>query len=148
MQRKQKRGYAAIALHRSKTGENVGSVLRAAGCYGADLVVIANDRSQSVKHPSDTQKAWRHIPTVLANSVFDVIPYGASPVAVDLLDYATPLPAFVHPESAYYIFGPEDGTLPEDIVKRCRHKVFVPTRYCMNFAATANVILYDRLSKQ
>ncbi len=27
------------------------------------------------------------------------------------------------------------------------HVVYVPTRHCMNLAATVNVVLYDRLSK-
>lgn len=40
------RGYAAIGLHMPKTPSNVGSVLRAAGCYGAamDLTVVRHHR--------------------------------------------------------------------------------------------------------
>jgi tRNA(Leu) C34 or U34 (ribose-2'-O)-methylase TrmL len=47
-----------------------------------------------------------------------------------------------------YIFGPEDGSLPQSVVDQCEHVVFIPTTGCMNLAATVNVVLYDRLAKQ
>jgi tRNA(Leu) C34 or U34 (ribose-2'-O)-methylase TrmL len=79
--------------------------------------------------------------------VFDVIPYDCVPVAVDLVDGAHSLPNYRHPERAFYVFGPEDGTLGKAVIDRCRDKIMVPTRFCMNLAATVNVILYDRLAK-
>lgn len=78
----------------------------------------------------------------------DMVPYGSIPVAVDLVDGALPLPRFTHPQSAFYIFGPEDGTLSRRIVKACAHAVMVPTAFCMNLAATVNVVLYDRAVKR
>lgn len=33
------------------------------------------------------------------------------------------------------------------MVSWCRDVVYVPSRFCMNLAATANVILYDRMAK-
>lgn len=144
------RGFVAIALWNPKTPANVGGVLRAAGCYGADLVVVAGKRRiNTLRHlATDTQSAWRHIPTLQPEDPFDVMPLGAIPVAIDLLDDAIPLPRFYHPERAFYIFGPEDGTLRETITSRCKYKVMVPTAFCMNLAATVNVVLYDRLAKQ
>ena len=79
--------------------------------------------------------------------MFDAIPYNCVPVAVDLLEGATPLPRYVHPERAFYIFGAEDATLGKRIIDRCRDKIVIPTSYCMNLAATANVVLYDRMVK-
>src|SRR5690606_30290164 len=70
------------------------------------------------------------------------------PVAVDLLEGATPLCEYTHPERAFYIFGPEDGTLGKAVTSWCRDVVYIPTNYCMNLAATVNVVLYDRLAKQ
>ncbi len=144
------RGYAAIGLVSPKTPANIGSVLRAAGCYGADFVAIAGARGhKAVTHcATDTQRAYRHIPTVLCDDVFDAHPVGSIPVAVDLVPGATSLVDFDHPESAFYIFGPEDGTLGGDNLKRCVRRLYVPTAQCMNLAATVNVILYDRLAKQ
>ena len=45
------------------------------------------------------------------------------------------------------IFGPEDGSVGKKIVKWCDDVVYIPTIGCMNLAATANVVLYDRMAK-
>ena len=140
------RGYAAIGLHMPKTPANVGSILRAAHCYGASLIVQTGQR---YKHaPTDTMAAVRHIPLLHVEDLFDAIPFDCVPVAVDMLDDATSLVDYKHPERAFYIFGPEDGTLGRAITSRCRDKVYVPTAFCMNLACAANVVLYDRLAKQ
>ena len=144
------RGYVAIALWNPKTPANVGGVLRAAGCYDADLVVVGGKRRvKTLAHlATDVGDAWKHIPTLQPEDPFDVMPLGAIPVAIDLLDNAIPLPRFAHPERAFYVFGPEDGTLQATIVRRCKYSVMVPTAFSMNLAACVNVILYDRLAKQ
>lgn len=141
------RGYAAIGLHQPKNSINVGSVLRAAACYDASLVVCGGSRNRYRKTPTDTTKAWRHIPMQLVDDLHWAIPYGCVPVAVDLVDDATPLHEFKHPERAFYVFGPEDGTLGESVLSWCARRVYVPTRYCMNLAACVNVVLYDRQAK-
>jgi tRNA(Leu) C34 or U34 (ribose-2'-O)-methylase TrmL len=140
------RGYAAIGLYRPKCAANLGGVLRAAGCYGAALVLIQGERVQ--KHATDTMKAWRHIPCVTVDDLLAHVPFGAVPVVVELSPRARSLPKFTHPERAFYIFGPEDGSVPLSIVGRVPHVVQVPTNGCMNLAATANVVLYDRLAKE
>ena len=143
------RGFAAIALVNPKSRENVGSVLRAAGCYGASLIVVGGPRPDRYmgRINTDTQKDYRHIPTLRVADVFDALPYDCVPVAVDLLPGAQSLVTFMHPERAYYIFGPEDGTLGSTLVNRCAHQVAIPTTYCLNLAQTVNVVLYDRLAK-
>lgn len=142
------RGFAVIALDNPKSPDNIGGVLRACGCYGAALVVIGGPRPQRLSRlRTDTQKAWRHIPHVLVDDVFDAIPYDCVPIAVDLIEGAKPLPTYAHPERAFYVFGAEDATLDKRITDRCRDKLIVPTKFCMNLAATVNVILYDRMAK-
>lgn len=144
------RGFAAIGLVQPKTPANVGSVLRAAGCYGVDLVAVEGERGKNsyvTSNATDTMKAWRHIPTQLTDDVFKAVPVGCVPVAVDLMPGAVSLVDFIHPQSAFYIFGPEDGTLGERHAKLGMARVYVPTRFCMNLAATVNVVLYDRLAK-
>ncbi|MEO0699382.1 MAG: TrmH family RNA methyltransferase, partial [Pseudomonadota bacterium] len=108
------RGYAAIGLHSPKTGKNVGGVLRAAQCYGAASVCISGPRldSRAIKSATNTLQTQRHIP-VFRGELHELIPYGAVPVAVDLVDDAESLVEFEHPHSAFYVFGPEDGTLGE-----------------------------------
>ena|ERR1700744_6376802 len=143
------RGYAAIALVNPKCPANIGGVLRAAGCYDASLVVIAGERgARSIGRLStDTQKAYKHIPTLVTSNVFDAIPFDCVPVAVDLVPSARSLVNFCHPERSFYIFGAEDGTLGKEIYSRCKFSIQIPTTYCMNLAATVNVVLYDRMAK-
>ena len=100
------------------------------------------------KHSADTQKQYRHMPLLHTANLKDVIPYNCVPVAVDLVEGARDLREYVHPERAFYIFGPEDGTLGKKVLEWCKDKVFIPTASCMNLSATVNVVLYDRLSKQ
>lgn len=111
------------------------------------MIVVGNPR-MTISSCTDTQKAFRHIPVLRVDELRTAIPVGCTPIAIDLLDGATPLPRFVHPERGFYIFGPEDGTLSEDVLEWCVQRVVIPTRYCMNLAATVNVVLYDRLSKR
>ncbi len=139
------RGFAGIALDHPKDTHNIGSALRACGVYGAAMLVTSGRR---YKHaPTDTMKAWRHLPLLQANDVFDVVPYDCVPVAVDLIDGAVALPDYKHPERAFYVFGAEDATLGQRVLSRCRDVVYVPTNGCMNLAATVNVVLYDRFAK-
>lgn len=138
-----------IALDNPKSGANVGGAMRACGVYEAAMVVIAGGRFKSLKgSPADTMKAWKHIPVVEVDDVFDALPHDCVPIAVDMLDDAKPLPNYRHPERAFYIFGAEDATLGARITDRCRDKIIVPTKHCMNLAATVNVILYDRAAKR
>lgn len=140
------RGFSAIGLHAPKTHHNVGSALRAAGCYGAAFVATSGKRySQAL---TDPQKIHRHLPLLQAEDLHGAIPYDCVPVAVDLVEGAVPLSTYTHPERAFYVFGPEDGTLGDKVLSWCRDKVYVPTNNCMNLAATVNVILYDRITKR
>lgn len=140
------RGFSSIGLVRPKDQANVGAVLRAAYCYNVAMVAIQGDRTPVRSHV-DTPKAWKHIPVLRGDDLHALIPFDAVPVAVDLVDDAVALPAFQHPIRAFYIFGPEDGTLGKSVLDWCPHRVMVPTRTCMNLAATVNVILYDRMAK-
>ncbi len=141
------RGYSAIGLHHVQSGYNVGGAMRAAWCYGARFVAMSGGKIDEVRHQTNTPAAWRHIPVVGAADLHDVIPFDCVPVAVDLVEGAVSLSAYQHPARAFYVFGPENGTLGDKVLSWCRDRVMVPTRGCMNLAATVNVVLYDRVSK-
>ena len=140
------RGFAAIGLDNPKTEFNVGSAMRAVGVYGASMLVISGKRLKA--GCTDTMKHHKHIPMIHVDDLFDAMPFGCVPVAVDLIEGATNLVDYVHPKRAFYIFGAEDATLGKRILDRCRDVIYVPTNGCMNLAATVNVVLYDRLAKQ
>lgn len=137
-----------IGLINPKSPENVGAVMRAAGCYQADAVTYTGVRyDRAMKFTTDTKTMVDNIPLVNVECVLDDLPADTKVVCVELALGATPLPYFEHPEKAIYIFGPEDGSIPQAIADRADHVVYVPTVGCMNLAATVNVLLYDRLAK-
>jgi len=140
------RGFAGVGLFNAKNAMNIGGAMRAAFNYEAAFIGVAGTRYQRI--PTDTIAAWKHIPLVHTEDILSLCPHDCVPVAIELVDGARSLPMYTHPERAFYVFGPEDGSIPARIVERCRDVVAVPTRNCMNLAATVNVVLYDRLAKQ
>ena len=143
------RGYACVGLTNPKTPSNVGSAMRACGVYRAIALFYSGERyKKAKKFITDPGKHWKHIPMNHVDDLHDAIPYDCVPVAVDLIEGATPLQDYVHPERAFYVFGPEDGTLGQSTTEWCRDTIYIPTNGCMNLAATVNVVLYDRLAKQ
>ena len=140
------RGYSCIGLDNPKTPTNVGHVLRAAGCFDVSMIAISGSRYK--KALTDTQKAYRHIPFLQVDDLKSVIPYDCVPVAVDLIEGAHSIINYVHPERAFYIFGPEDGTLGSRVTDYCRDIIYIPTNQCLNLAMACHVVLYDRMQKQ
>lgn len=141
------RGFAAVALDHPKNIINIGGVLRAVMNYCAGLIVLGACRVP-VRHAADTMKAYCTVPTIRVDDVFKGLPFDTVPVAVDLVEDATPLPEYKHPERAFYIFGAEDQTLGARVLDKCRDTIYVPTNLCMNLAAAVNVVLYDRMVKR
>lgn len=139
---------AYIGLVNPKSPENVGMVLRAAGCYEAQEIFYTGERfDRARKFWTDTKSAGRKIPLTGVDELVSAAPADAIRVAIELVEGAIPLMDFVHPENAYYIFGPEDGSLKKELLEQCAYVVYIPTVGCMNLAATVNVVLYDRMAK-
>lgn len=138
----------AIGLVNPKSPSNVGAVIRAAGCYGAEAVFFTGRRyGLAARFHTDTKDASRTIPLKGVDCLVESAPKDTRIVCVELVEGAVPLPEFRHPERALYIFGPEDGTISQDVIDRADAVVYVPTVGCMNLAATVNVLLYDRMAK-
>jgi len=139
---------AHIGLVNPKSPANVGMVMRAAGCYEAATVFYSGVRfERAQKFATDTKNAGNKIALVGVENLLDDIPQDATLVAIELIEGATPLMDFVHPANAYYIFGPEDGSIKKELLDHCQHVVYIPTIGCMNLAATVHVVLYDRMAK-
>ncbi|AWB66552.1 23S rRNA methyltransferase [Saccharobesus litoralis] len=140
--------FSCIGLLNPKSPENVGSIMRAAGCYHVNSVFYTGRRYAIAREfVTDTQKVYQRIPLMGVPELNDVIPLGAKTVAVELIEGATPLIDYQHPDNAFYIFGPEDGSIGKDVLDWVDDVVYIPTTGCMNLAATVNVVLYDRLAK-
>jgi len=62
-------------------------------------------------------------------------------------DYSRCLWDFEHPKQATYFFGPEDGSLPEEVLKKCQYKVSILTNICLNLAVAFGIVMNDRSMK-
>ncbi len=122
--------------------------MRAAGCFDVDAVFYSGERyARAASFNTDTRGVARRIPLLGVDELLDEVAPGMQVVCVELVEGATSLPEFAHPDNAYYLFGPEDGTLDQSVIDRADAVVFIPTVGCLNLAATVNVVLYDRLAK-
>jgi tRNA(Leu) C34 or U34 (ribose-2'-O)-methylase TrmL len=142
----------SIGLINPKSPENVGSVLRAAGNFRVDRVFYTGQRyPRAVKRnpttPNMSRKVSQNIPISGVSCVIDDAPENMAIICVEFAENAIALPEFQHPDNAFYVFGPEDGTISQDVIDRADAVIYVPTIGCMNLAATVNVVLYDRLTK-
>ena len=141
-------GQVFIGLTNPKSPSNVGSVLRAAGCFAATQILYTGHRFDNARaFHTDTKKVAEHIPLLQCDDFFAAKASGMQVVCVDLIEGATALPDFQHPENALYIFVPEDGSIDQATINQADHVVFIPTIGCLNLAATVNVVLYDRSAK-
>jgi tRNA(Leu) C34 or U34 (ribose-2'-O)-methylase TrmL len=137
-----------IGLTNPKTPENIGAVMRAAGCFGAHEVRYTGARyARAARFSTDTRSMSQDIPLTGVENLLDTVPANTRIVCVELVEGAIALSAFEHPTRAIYVFGPEDGSLHQDDINRADAVVYIPTRGCLNLAATVNIVLFDRQAK-
>lgn len=140
--------HATIALTNPKSPANVGAILRAAGCFDAQEILYTGNRfDKSRNFHTDTKDAHERIPLVRVEDFHDNKSENVKVICIDLVEGATPLSGFQHPDNAIYIFGPEDGTISQDEISKADEVVFIPTMGCLNLAQTVNIVLYDRATK-
>lgn len=141
------RGYFGIGVEGISKPLNVGNLFRSAHAFGADFVfAIAPAVDLREVNVSDTSQTAKHLPLYEYNSVEGMqLPRGCRLVGVELLDEASDLPSFTHPERAAYVLGPERGSLSPALVERCDLVVKIPTKFCINVGVAGAVLMYDRL---
>lgn len=147
-----KESIVSIGLINPKSPDNVSSVMRSAGNFRVDSVFYTGKRypralMRNPDIPDMRRKVGQDVPLTEVNFLLDDLPENMKVVCVEFAENALSLPGYQHPEHAFYIFGPEDGTISQDVIDRADAVVYIPTVGCMNLAATVNVVLYDRLMK-
>lgn len=144
----------AILLCNPKFAHNVGTVLRSAVCLGAKQVWLTGSRvslcdSDYERIPREERmKDYATVPLMHSERPFDHFhPSKVVPVCIEF-DGPESLMSFEHPRNALYIFGPEDGNVPQVIKRFCHRFVSIPSQHCLNLATTVTIVLYDRMAKQ
>lgn len=147
-----KKSTVSIGLVNPKSPHNVSSVMRSAGNFSVDSVFYTGKRypralMRNPDLPDMHRKVGQTIPLSEVVSITDALSENMSLVCVELVENAVSLPDYQHPENALYVFGPEDGSLTQDIIDAADAVIYIPTIKSMNLAASVNVVLYDRLAK-
>lgn len=141
------RGYCGIGIFHGKKSQNIGTLFRSAHAFGAHFIFTVGRRYD--KQPTDTTKAWRHVPLAHypdLDALCASLPMGAQIVGVEMGVGGIPLERFVHPERAVYLLGAEDHGLLDAARERCRVIVEIPgSRYCLNVATAGSIVLWHRL---
>jgi tRNA(Leu) C34 or U34 (ribose-2'-O)-methylase TrmL len=138
--------YSCIGLYNPKSPENVGSVMRAAGCYGVASVFYTGKRyERAADFVTDTKRVHYDIPLIGIDDLKKSCRSTASRRRGT--GRRRPPAAGIHPPGPRAVhLRPEDGSLDKEIRDWCED-VYIPTTGCMNLAATVNVVLYDRMAK-
>jgi len=147
-----KKSSVSIGLVNPKSPHNVSSIMRTAGNFSVDNVYYTGKRypralMRNPDLPDMHRKVGQSIPLIEVDSILDALERGTKVVCIEFVENAISLPDFQHPQNALYLFGPEDGSMTQDIVNQADDAVYIPTIKSMNLAATVNVVLYDRLAK-
>jgi len=144
----------SILLCNPKYPHNVGGIVRIASCFGVKQLWWTGDRvtldpTKGRLPREERMKGYADV-TLFANreKPFDAFPPGTTPVGIELVKGAQLLPRFEHPKNPIYVFGPEDGSIPQSIRKFCHSFVAIPTYHCLNLSNAVSLVLYDRLLKQ
>ena len=145
-----------VILTNPKWAHNVASAIRACSCFGVSTVLWTPDRNGDLRvNPEmmdrlpreERMKGYKDVYWETNKRPFDVFP-NAIPVCVELVPHAENLANFDHPENAVYVFGPEDGSVPQVFRMHCHRFLFIPSHHCLNLSAALNVVLYDRRVKR
>jgi tRNA(Leu) C34 or U34 (ribose-2'-O)-methylase TrmL len=138
----------SIGLINPKSPSNVGSVMRAAGCFQADEVFYTGHRyATAARFNTDTQNAASSISLHGVDCLLEQVDAETAIICIELVEGASSLCEFEHPDKVLYIFGPEDGTLKQELIDKADAVLYIPTRGCLNLAMTVNIVLYDRQTK-
>jgi tRNA G18 (ribose-2'-O)-methylase SpoU len=145
------RGYFGIGIINGKFAENTGTLWRSAYQLGAAFIFTIGDRCP--KQPSDTTKAYRHIPLFTFDdwdAFASFSPVGTQMIAVETMTgAAVSLINFSHPPRAIYLLGAEDDGIPQDVIADCDRTIFIPSvrTRSYNVAVAGSIVMYDRMVK-
>jgi tRNA(Leu) C34 or U34 (ribose-2'-O)-methylase TrmL len=139
---------SSIALCNPKSPTNLGAILRSAGCFGIENVYYSGTRIElAQKFHTDTHNAKDKIQLEKVDDLSSIAGQGLPLICIELTENAQPITEFAHPEHAIYLFGPEDGSIPQTLINQADSVLYIPTYECLNLAATVNITLYDRMQK-
>ncbi|MGL1930557.1 MAG: RNA methyltransferase [Desulfotalea sp.] len=141
-------GFFGIGIVNNTNQLNIGTLWRSAFIMGASFIFTVDKK---YKHQSsDVTKSWTKIPLFHYKDIIDLkdnLPFSTRLVGVELVENATPLAEFEHPDRATYILGNEQIGLSNKILDECESIIKLPGNFSLNVAVTGSIVLYDRTTK-
>jgi len=143
------RGYFEVGIYRGKTPANLGTLWRSAYQLGAAGIFVIGGRFRT--QPSDTTKAFRHIPLREYRDFEhfrDTMPLACCLIGIEM--GGSSLNAFSHPERAIYLLGAEDHGLPTPIIDACHSVVSLESVNApsYNVAVAGALVIYHRVASR
>jgi tRNA(Leu) C34 or U34 (ribose-2'-O)-methylase TrmL len=137
-----------VVLIDPKYSHNVGATIRACSCFGIESLVWTGSRIQLSKYErlprEERMKGYKGVQFANHQRPFELFA-GGTPICVEVSEQSEPLTTFEHLENGVYIFGPEDGSVPQVVRRLCYRFVHIPAHFCLNLSAAVNVVLAHRL---
>ena len=140
-------GYLGIGIYNVKRTHNFGALIRTARVFGANFVFSVGNRNRREQSSLDAEYSVPLFHFETLEQFIASIPVNAQLVCVELTPGALEIKHYTHPKRAVYLLGPEDGMLPEAIMRQ-HDTIILPGAFPLNVAMAATVVLYDRLMKQ
>lgn len=138
-----------VVLINPKYTHNLAAAIRACSCFGIDNLVYTGDRMKieaNERLPRE-ERMKGYAAVDWKRNDFPLNGQG-TPVCVEVLEKSESLTTFEHPDDAIYVFGPEDGSVPQSFKVNCFRFVHIPAHHCLNLAAAVNVVLCHRMMQR
>lgn len=148
----------AVILTRVKYPHNLAAAVLACACFEVERLFYTGHRFQFADGErlprEERMRGYAAVKFEATERPFDAVllagakaklPIDVVPVCVELTRGAAPLTHFAHPEHAVYVFGPEDGHVPQSYRALCHRFLYIPAHHCLNLAAAVNVVLAHRM---
>jgi tRNA(Leu) C34 or U34 (ribose-2'-O)-methylase TrmL len=105
-----------VILIDPKYPHNVGVTIRACSCFGVSSLVWTGSRIDVSKYErlprEERMKGYKTMQFLNNQRPMELFGDG-TPVCVEVHENSEPLTLFEHPENPVYVFGPDDGSVPQ-----------------------------------
>ena len=145
-------GKRVVFLHSVRDPGNLGTVIRSAGAFGIDCVLLSEDCAD-LYHPRAVRAAMGaifRVPTLRVSDTLETVrelsQMGRRTLAAELRPRALPIHAVGLRADDVIMIGNEGHGIPEEISAACSASVYIPiapSAESLNAAAAASVLLWE-----
>lgn len=114
-------------------------------CYTGDRIDLPTGRKGDRLPRQERMREYETVQVIHHDFPLHLFSDKITPIAVEIMRDAIPLPYFAHPEQGVYVLGPEDGSIPTGMRAACHAFVQIPSLHCLNVAQAGGIVLYDRI---